>query len=536
MPINSIILLITIFLNFALATVVYLKTQRDRSIFLFFLTILGVLIWATPLFFYGFIDNPNIAITLSKVAYVGAGICAISFLNFSIFFVSQKISLRQKYFLKAFNYISIIILAVGLVTNFLLKGFSVFDTVRIIKFGSLYPFYISVIGLSFITGFVVLQRQYRIEANNIKKTQLRYIFFGILIATIGAIITNLILPSKEIFDLYWLGPIFTLIMIVAITYAITKHHLFNIKVIATEIFTGLLLVTLVIDIFNSENTGQLAFNTIIFGGAAVFGFLLIRSVIQEIKAREQVEEMALKLQRAYEELQRLDKTKTEFLSMASHQLRTPLSTIKGYVSMLLEGSYGKLTKKTREKLINVFISNDRLVGIVNDLLNISKIELGKMEVDKKIIQIEEIITSVYEEMLHRAEEKNLQLLWNKPIKPLPKIAADEPKIRQVISNIVDNALKYTNKGKIEINAQVAGPMIRIRISDTGVGLSPEEINVIFSGFMRGSAGINLFVEGSGLGLYVARRYIDLHNGKIWADSKGKGLGSTFYIEIPITLN
>jgi len=157
-------------------------------------------------------------------------------------------------------------------------------------------------------------------------------------------------------------------------------------------------------------------------------------------------------------------------------------------------------------------------------------------VDKKIIQIEEIITSVYEEMLHRAEEKNLQLLWNKPIKPLPKIAADEPKIRQVISNIVDNALKYTNKGKIEINAQVAGPMIRIRISDTGVGLSPEEINVIFSGFMRGSAGINLFVEGSGLGLYVARRYIDLHNGKIWADSKGKGLGSTFYIEIPITLN
>ncbi len=222
--------------------------------------------------------------------------------------------------------------------------------------------------------------------------------------------------------------------------------------------------------------------------------------------------------------------------MASHQLRTPLSTIKGYVSMILEGSYGKLTKKTKEKLINVSISNDRLIGIVNDLLNISKIELGKMEVDKKIIQIEEIITSVYEEMLLRAEEKNLQLLWNKPIKPLPKTAVDEPKIRQVISNIVDNALKYTNKGKIEINAQAAGSMIRIRISDTGVGLNPEEINVIFSGFARGSAGINLFVEGSGLGLYVARRYIDLHHGKIWADSKGKGLGSTFYIEIPITLN
>lgn len=249
--------------------------------------------------------------------------------------------------------------------------------------------------------------------------------------------------------------------------------------------------------------------------------------------QQKVDEQTKELKKAFEELKVLDKAKSEFISMASHQLRTPLSAIKGYISMLLEGSYGQLPEKAKEKLKNVFQSNERLIKIVNDLLNISKIELGRMELERQAVQLEELIQSSCEELKLEAEKRNLKLSFEKPKKPLPKINIDSLKIRQVILNLIDNAIRYTHQGEIKIEAKRKSSSILISIKDTGEGLTPEEGKRIFEGFTRGSAGINFFIEGAGLGLYVAKKFLELHDGKIWAESKGKGKGSTFYVELPI---
>ena len=249
--------------------------------------------------------------------------------------------------------------------------------------------------------------------------------------------------------------------------------------------------------------------------------------------QKKVDEQTGELRKAYEELKVLDKAKSEFISMASHQLRTPLSAIKGYISMLIEGSYGRIPEKAREKLSSVFQSNERLIKIVNELLNISKIELGKIEVEKSPAQLEELIRSCFEEMKIEAEKKRIKIIFEKPKVPLPQIKIDQLKIRQVILNLIDNAIRYTQKGKIELKTEKVGLAIRFSVRDTGEGLTEKEQKEIFTGFVRGSAGINYFIEGAGLGLYVAKKFLELHQGRIWAESKGKGKGSTFYIELPI---
>ena len=155
-----------------------------------------------------------------------------------------------------------------------------------------------------------------------------------------------------------------------------------------------------------------------------------------------------------------------------------------------------------------------------------------------------IITSVVEELKIAAQEKNIRLKWEEPPKEgklptgqakkiLPEILIDEEKIRHVVLNIIDNAIKYTKRGEVRIECQIIDGKYRIVISDTGAGMTQEEISYLFESFSRGKAGTELCAEGAGLGLYVARKFVEMHGGKIWAESPGKEKGSTFYIELPI---
>jgi len=132
-----------------------------------------------------------------------------------------------------------------------------------------------------------------------------------------------------------------------------------------------------------------------------------------------------------------------------------------------------------------------------------------------------------------AKEKNIYLKFQGPEESLPEIFLDKEKIRQAIMNILDNAIKYTEQGGITIKLQKTDHKLRITISDTGDGMSQEEISHLFTSFTRGKAGTRLWVEGAGLGLYIAKKFIEMHNGRIWAESSGKGNGSIFHIEIPI---
>jgi signal transduction histidine kinase len=140
---------------------------------------------------------------------------------------------------------------------------------------------------------------------------------------------------------------------------------------------------------------------------------------------------------------------------------------------------------------------------------------------------------VVEELGIKAKEKNLYLKYESPKIPLPEISIDKAKIRQAILNIVDNAIKYTQQGGITVKTQITNSKLQIAVADTGVGMEKKEIENLFEIMRRGRAGVQFWTEGAGLGLYIAKKFLEMHRGRIWAESKGKDKGSTFYIELPV---
>ena len=250
---------------------------------------------------------------------------------------------------------------------------------------------------------------------------------------------------------------------------------------------------------------------------------------------EQVKERTKELTVANSRLRELDRMKSEFVSIASHQLRTPLTATKGYISMLLEGSYGDLSENVRNALNKVYASNERLVRIVNDLLDISRIERGKFQYTFAKISLPDLLESAVKELTIAAEIQKLRILWKMPANPERfMVSADEEKLRQTFLNVLDNAIKYTLKGHVEIKiAQDTQPgYIRVSIKDTGIGISIEERKKLFERFVRGKGGSHVSASGSGLGLYIAKKIVDDHHGRIWAESEGLGKGSTFIVTLP----
>ena len=201
--------------------------------------------------------------------------------------------------------------------------------------------------------------------------------------------------------------------------------------------------------------------------------------------------------------------------------------------MIIEKTYGEPPEKMKTPLGNIYLSNERLIKLVNSLLDVSRIEAGRLETKFERLSLADVISSVIEELKNVAREKGLYLKLEKPTKLIPEILIDQQKARQIILNLIENAIRYTEKGGVTIKLDVERSKIKIIVSDTGEGMTKEEISHLFESFSRGSAGTRFWTEGAGLGLYVAKKFVEMHNGKIWAESPGRGKGSTFYIELKI---
>lgn len=249
------------------------------------------------------------------------------------------------------------------------------------------------------------------------------------------------------------------------------------------------------------------------------------------KLKEEIKKATSNLLVANEKLRKLDKAKSEFISIASHQLRTPLTVIKGYISMILEGSFGKLKIKQKEALKKVFASGERLIQLVENLLNISRIESGRMQFNYEEVSLEEAIKNLLDQLKLKAEKKNIKLLFKK-IDKIEKIKIDKEKISQVVINLVDNAIKYTDKGKIEVSLEKKGKKLIFCVKDSGIGIGKDNLPSLFRKFSREAGVFTVNREGTGLGLYVAKKIIEQHKGEIWAKSKGSGEGSEFCFSLP----
>lgn len=274
----------------------------------------------------------------------------------------------------------------------------------------------------------------------------------------------------------------------------------------------------------------------------IFAVFLVWSVIRIFRQRSwiidlerRIIEINAELEKTNGEVGIIERGKTEFISIVSHQLRTPITAIKGHASMLLEDSYGKLPDFFRKPIEKIFLSSERLAQMVSDFLDLSKVEQGTMSYTFGPVDLKAVLLDLKDEFAAVAKKRGLKIDLEFSEEEFFIAWADEGKVRQILANLIDNSIKYTPKGKLHISLarDSAKGVVAVYVKDTGIGLSPEDVYHIFGKFTRGIEGKKESVDGSGLGLYIAKKMLEAQRGKIWVDSEGPGKGSTFVIELPL---
>lgn len=413
-----------------------------------------------------------------------------------------------------------------------------------------YVFYFEI----FISAWIVIlsARRY-FKAKKEERAQILLLSVGIILFLVSFFGASQVAIYTENFDYELYGLFGMTIFMGFLAYLIVQYHVFNVKLLAAQALVVALNLLVGSQFFFVQNSTSMILTGVTLSLSLGFGYYLIRSVKMEVQRKEELQVMADKLASANDQLRKLDNAKTEFISIASHQLRTPITAIKGFASLILEGSYGELNDGVKGAISKVYDSSERLVALIEDLLNVSRIESGRMQFAFEKADVAKLIKELYDNFILIAKNKNFFLEMKMPETPLPEIVMDYTKIRELVSNFIDNALKYTEQGGVTISAELRengvvidekgfvvpdqksefGKVVRITVKDTGIGIPKEEIPYLFKKFSRGKDVSRLHVGGTGLGLYVGKAIAEAHHGQVWVESEGDGKGSSFIIEIPM---
>ncbi|MFA7193982.1 MAG: HAMP domain-containing sensor histidine kinase [Candidatus Paceibacterota bacterium] len=275
---------------------------------------------------------------------------------------------------------------------------------------------------------------------------------------------------------------------------------------------------------------------ILFAISVLIGIILIRNSFQENQQFETMRSLVAKSKNMNVQLKELDYLKTEFVSLASHQLRSPLAKIQGYSSMILEEEFGKLPENLKEPLQRIFLSSQNLGSLLNDFLDVAQIEKGQAVYDLKPVNVVEVLNKVSDSFKDVFDNTGIAFKTTYDKTSEAKVLGDFKKIESAVSKILDNAIRYTPQGQITLSLAEKNDDLIITIKDTGVGIDQEEIDELFQKFRRGKNSYNVSVAGSGLGLYVAREIVESQEGRIWLKSEGTGKGASAFIAFPLLRN
>jgi signal transduction histidine kinase len=714
MNLQSSLLISAVIANLSLGLVVLLRTYKFSYGWYFAGTVFTVGLWGIGDVMILGIKNPNF-IRLSEIFFYAAPLFIPLFiLLFSLSFANDTKSVsRTKAWLLSLPAIiesTFIIIKPSL----LISGVNIHANQLNQAQPRLPEYYLYTLHYSiyFIATYIVLYRNIH-KTQGAKKAQLTYTLYGVLIASVPALITNLTLPSLKVGNTVWLGPIFTLIFISSVTFAIVKHRLFDIRLAIVRVLayvgslavlaTGFALIVFslarsvfglnistsgeavisiaaalmalmfnrlksffdelssslfyqdtydpeqLIDSLNRVLISTLDLDSLLkkssvllantlradFCGIALrtgtddeikivgserlkfdtsnvatvrsylrqqakgmmvtddldddssvkplltssklaamvplnqptrkaslpLGYILIgvkksgnpyseqdyrvldtiaKELILAIEnalrfgqienfnltLQEKIDTATKNLRRNNDKLKALDVTKDDFISLASHQLRTPLTSIKGYLSMLNEGDAGKLNKVQKEMIAQAFTSSQRMVYLISDMLNVSRINTGKFSIVSEEVNLADIVDQELSQIKETAASRNLTLTYDKPV-DFPICMLDETKIRQVIMNFTDNAIYYTpSGGTIEVKLENLPTRLEFKVLDNGIGVPSSEKHHLFNKFYRAGNARKARPDGTGLGLYMAKKVIIAQGGAIIFDSK-EGKGSTF---------
>lgn len=341
----------------------------------------------------------------------------------------------------------------------------------------------------------------------------------------------------QFFNIYPFGNYIVIGYIVVMVYGVIRYKVLSPKVVSAQLFASALLLVTFIEIILADTLKQIFYKIIIFVATAFFSWLFVKSIKVEIETKEELQRTDKELLKKNEELKRVSDEKTEFVSLASHQIRGPLTSIKGYSSLLLEGDMGEVSAAGKEALQVMIRSCDTLASVVNDYLDVSRIEQGKMRYEFVAVDARELVLECVKELTPSIQSHGLTCEVEMPTDVTAEtnwftVRADRAKLKQVIMNLIDNAQKYTPTGKIIVRLfQKEQHKIHIEVADTGLGIAPTVMPKLFAKYTRAPDAAESNILGTGLGLYIARAIIEAHEGHVWAESEGVGKGSTFIIEM-----
>lgn len=515
-----------------LGFLVYSKNRKDKVNQSFALFCLSVAVWSYAYYFWPGAQEKAAVLFWFQVLHIGAIFIPICYLHFVLVWINLY---QEKKRVLKLGYLVSFILCFFVFTPLFIK-----DMVPKFSFqywaepGILYHFFLFIFFIYSIYAVYLLLKAYQ-KSSGVQRTQIRYILLGTITGYLGGM-TNYFLwynipisPVGNWTTTFYLG---------LVAYAITKHHFMNIKVIVTELLTFAIWIFVLVRTLLADTLQERLINGGLFLFLVVSGILLIRSVLREVKHREQIEKLAGELEKANVRLRELDQAKSEFVTITSHQLRAPITAIKGYISMLMEGSFGEIPEKAKTVIDKVYQSSDRLVNLINDFLNLSRIERGKMEYDFKEFDLKELVKNIYEDFSQINIKKETPLKFTFDMNEREKyiVKADQGKIRQAIGNLIDNALKYTKQGfvKMSLYKDTMKEKIIFKIQDSGMGIDRDALSRLFQKFSRAERNkLSVHVDGTGLGLYVAKEIMKAHGGDIRAESRGTGKGTEFYVEFPM---
>lgn len=377
--------------------------------------------------------------------------------------------------------------------------------------GALFLPYMAFCALAYLITLVSLVRRYLATRDGERK-RYQTILMGFLLYGAGSILFGLVLPAAGF-------PIFTnfdvvcsLIFVAFTAYAIIEYRWMNIKMIAFQLLSIFIIGASLSELFIADTAGRRIYRAVMFVILTTLSVLMVKSVLNEVKRKEELEVankeiserkeqlqvMADSLAAANDKLRKLDQVRADFINIASHQLKKVPTPIKGYLSLLLDGSYGQVPNEQRQVLQKINSANERQINLVDDLLNVARMESGRFELDFKKEHLENICREVYETLLPAAKDNGLELGYEEPKEALPQLSLDRGKIFEAIFNFVDNAMKYTAKGRVDLKVELSstsryipqagdetkghlpGPVVRATVSDTGMGISKEDIPYLFA--------------------------------------------------------
>lgn len=508
---------------------IMLVLGNQRMHFIWAAFCIAVFVYASGFYLVASVHTPSEAQFWWKIEYIGTIIIPFIFFHFVLDFTKH---LRRWIIILSYSLAGVLIY-LDLTTNLMI------DQVKFM-FGELYynypaaplhPYLMIVYIVFVLVAEYMLFVAQRDTKDPLFRARVHFLFLGTGIGFLGGVMNFLPVYGIEIHPITNLTVVFGSIFI---GFTILRYRLFNIKVVTAQLLTLILAVFVLARLVVSSSVQEVVINSTLLIVVSIVSTFLIKSVRKEVETREKIQILATDLEKANKRLTDLDKQKSEFVSFASHQLRAPLTAMKGYSSLLLEGDMGKLTDQAKEGVGRIYESTSTMVNIVDSYLNISRIELGTMKYTFDKLDLKDMVQNVIAELKPNIEKAGIAFSFEAKNDGTDyNTNADKDKLKQVIANLIDNSVKYTPSGSVRVS--LARDDVRhklvFQLKDTGIGIDPQVLPLLFQKFSRAESANKVNIKGTGLGLYVAKEIVKAHHGDIRAESPGEGKGSTFTVEL-----